>query len=124
MWNALDPNCPTRSLLDRIGDKWTVLILVALERSPLRFGELGRAIGGVTPKVLTAKLRALEQDGLISRQVLDTSPVNVEYKLTELGQSLVSVVFLMKGWAEKNMPAVLSAREAFEQRMKKRIGVA
>lgn len=109
-WNAFDPQCPTRALLDRIGDKWTVLIMVALQGGPMRFGALRRKLGNAAAKVLTSKLRSLEEDGLLVRRVLATSPVSVEYELTPLGQSLHRVIGKLKGWAEQNMPEVLRAR--------------
>jgi DNA-binding HxlR family transcriptional regulator len=109
-WNVFDPTCPTRALLDRIGDKWTVLIVCALGDGPLRFGELKRAIGGPAPKVLTAVLRSLEGDGMVTRTVYATSPVRVEYALTPLGRSLGVVVDGMREWAEKSMDKVARAR--------------
>lgn len=110
-FDVFNPSCPTRKLLDRIGDKWTVLIILALASGPLRFGELKRSIGGPASKVLTAVLRSLEADGLIVRKVFTPSPLRVEYKLTELGQSLFSAVGHMRQWAEQNMGAVANARE-------------
>jgi DNA-binding HxlR family transcriptional regulator len=110
-WNASDPNCPTRLLLDRIADKWTVLIVGALSDGPLRFGEVKRAVGGVAPKVLTGVLRSLERDGMVARQVYPESPIRVEYRLTRLGRSLVVAVVGLRRWAERNMVSVLAARE-------------
>lgn len=89
-WNVFDPECPTRALLDRIGDKWSVLVVCALHDGPLRFGKLKRAIGGPAPKVLTAVLRSLECDEIVTRSVYTASPLRVEYDLTRLGQSLFS----------------------------------
>lgn len=109
-WNVFDPACPTRALLDRIGDKWTVLIVSALCDGPLRFGELKRAVGGPAPKVLTAVLRSLEHDGMLSRRVYTASPLRVEYDLTALGRSLLTAVGHLRVWAEQNMAEVVEAR--------------
>lgn len=114
-WNAFDPLCPTRALLDRIGDKWTVLIMVALQGGAMRFGALRRELGNIAPKVLTSKLRGLEEDGLLVRRVLATSPVSVEYELTAMGQSLHRVIGKLKDWAEQNMAEVLKARALAER---------
>ncbi len=109
-WNVFDPECPTRGLLDRIGDKWTVLVVAALEAGPLHFGQLKRAIGGAAPKVLTSALRSLERDGLLTRRVYTESPLRVEYALTPLGRSLHDVVDDLREWAEHNMAKVAKAR--------------
>ena len=112
-WNVFDPNCPTRTLLDRIGDKWTVLVVAALYESPLHFGQLRRAIGGAAPKVLTSALRSLERDGILTRHVYTASPLRVEYALTPLGRSLHAAVDQLRGWAEHNMTRVAKARAQF-----------
>ncbi len=109
-FDVFDPACPTRGLLDRIGDKWTVLVVSALADGPLRFGEVKRAIGGAAPKVLTSVLRSLEHDGLVSRRVHTASPLRVEYDLTALGRSLLAVVDGLRQWAEQNMAKVAKAR--------------
>ena len=109
-WNVLDPRCPTRALLNRIGDKWTVLVVTVLRDGPLRFGELKRALGGPAAKVLSASLRSLEQDGILTRTVFTGSPLRVEYELTPLGHSLLSVLGQIKAWAEDNMDLVMVAR--------------
>src|SRR5947208_10193234 len=86
--NLFDPQCPTRLLLDRIGDRWTVLVVLLLtQRSPQRFTELRAGIGGVAPKVLTQTLRALERDGILIRTVYAEVPPKVTYELTPLGAS-------------------------------------
>ena len=109
-WNVFDPECPTRTLLDRIGDKWTVLVVSALCDGPLHFGELKRAIGGAAPKVLTAVLRSLERDGILTRRVYTASPLRVAYDLTPLGHSLHAAVDHLRQWAEQNMSKVAKAR--------------
>ena len=110
-YDIFNPDCPTRKLLDRIGDKWTVLIVLALARGTLRFGELKRTVGGPAPKVLTAVLRSLEADGVVNRRVHTRSPLRVEYSLAPLGTSLLEVVSAMQCWAEQNMGRVSAARE-------------
>lgn len=109
-FNVFEPECPTRDLLDRVADKWTVLVISLLGDGPHRFGALRRGVGGISPKVLTEVLRSLERDGLVTRTVLPTSPVQVEYALTPLGRSLVELVRGLADWAEANMRRVLTAR--------------
>ena len=110
--NVLDPNCPSRVVLDRIADKWTGLIVLALADETLRFGELRERIGGVAPKVLTQTLRALERDGLVTRTVYAEVPPRVEYALTKLGRSLREPLEAVQVWAERHVSAVLDARAA------------
>ena len=114
-WNAYDPACPSRQLLDRIGDKWSVLVVGALAAGPHRFGELRRAVGGCAPKVLTAVLRSLERDGLVVRRVHTASPLRVEYRLTALGASLCEAVNMMRRWAEAQMSKVAKARQHYDK---------
>ncbi|RFS85521.1 transcriptional regulator [Actinomadura spongiicola] len=109
--NAFDPNCPTRLVLDRIGDKWSVLVVLSLSDGPRRFTQLRDMIGGVTPKVLTQTLRAMERDGLLTRRVFAEVPPRVEYSLTPLGQSLQTPIGAIAEWAEENVEAVIAARE-------------
>ena len=111
----LDERCPTRQVLGRIGEKWTMLVVTALTDEPvLRFGELRRRVGGVTQKMLTQTLRALERDGLVSRTVYPTVPVTVEYRLTDLGLELAATVQVVRAWAYANMTRVQEARTAFD----------
>jgi DNA-binding HxlR family transcriptional regulator len=112
--DAFDPNCPSRIVLDRIGDKWTVLVVSALSQDVLRFSELRVKLGGVAPKVLTQTLRALERDGLLTRKVYAQVPPKVEYRLTPLGRSLLGPIAAVREWAEANVGAVLAARERAE----------
>lgn len=108
-YNALDPRCPSRFVLTRIGDRWTALIVSLLGQRPYRFGELQRTVEGISQKVLTQTLRSLEKDGLVSRDVLSTRPLAVEYSLTELGRTLVPVVESIVRWAEVHAAEVLEA---------------
>ncbi|MFI6326332.1 winged helix-turn-helix transcriptional regulator [Nonomuraea sp. NPDC050556] len=108
--DAFDPNCPTRLILDRIGDKWSVLVVLSLRKGPLRFTELRNLIGGVTPKVLTQTLRAMATDGLLTRHVYAEVPPRVEYELTPLGLSLYEPIQAVTDWAEANVHKVMEAR--------------
>jgi DNA-binding HxlR family transcriptional regulator len=115
-WNVFDPACHTRQLLDRIADKWTVLVICALaDDGPMRFGALRRRIGNVAPKVMTEVLRSLERDGAVSRTVYTGSPLRVEYRLTPLGKSLYQVVGSLKVWAERQIIRVEDARAAYDK---------
>lgn len=114
---APDPyssRCPSRQLLDRIGDKWTVLVIVVLTPGPLRYGDLARAIEGVSQKMLTQTLRHLERDGLVTRTVHATVPVRVDYELTDLGRSLTGPLAVLTAWATDHLPAIEQAREAYD----------
>jgi DNA-binding HxlR family transcriptional regulator len=115
-WNVYDERCPTRLVLDRIADKWTVLIIGRLASGKLRFGALQREIAGISPKVLTQKLRELERDGVITRRVYASVPPKVEYSLTPLGQTLIGLVSSIKSWAETHIESVLAAQQQFDQR--------
>ncbi|WP_415856050.1 winged helix-turn-helix transcriptional regulator [Sinomonas sp. G460-2] len=110
----MDPECPSRVVLQRIGDKWTPLIVQALKVGPLRFSALRAAVGGITPKVLTQTLRTLERDGLVSRAVFAEVPVRVEYRLTPLGASLLGPLDAIRDWAESHARKILDARSAFD----------
>ena len=111
--NAFDPDCPTRVVLDRIGDKWTVLVIGALAAGPLRFTELRARIGGVASKVLTQTLRAMERDGLLTRTVFAQVPPRVDYALTDLGVSLGGPIAVLTDWAETHVSTILAARDEF-----------
>lgn len=109
--DAFDPECPTRVILDRVGDKWTVLIIEILDDSPKRFGEIRQAIGGITPKVLTSTLRSLVADGLVTRRSFGEVPPRVEYSLTDLGRSLQAPVTALRRWAERNVAELIDNRD-------------
>lgn len=115
-WNPYAAKCPTRQLLDRITDKWVVLVLSLLEDGPKRFSVLRREIDGISQKMLTQTLRALEQDGFLVRRVFPTVPVTVEYELTALGRSLNVALSPMIEWAIANMTRVLKARDSFKRK--------
>src|SRR3990167_6094647 len=97
-------------VLDRIGDKWTVMVVGALSKGPVRFNALMRLIDGVSHRMLTLTLRGLEQDGLVKRTVYPTVPPKVEYQLTEVGRSLIEPLSALTLWAQTNLPAIEAAR--------------
>lgn len=110
--DVLAPDCPSRVILSRIGERWTMFVILALSRAgTLRFTELRARVGEVTPKVLTETLRALEADGLVERRAYADSPPRVEYSLTPLGDSLLEPIAAMREWAERHVPEVLASRE-------------
>ncbi len=113
--DAFESDCPTRLVLDRVGDKWTVLVVSALAAGTLRFTELRHRISGVAPKVLTQTLRALERDGVLRRRVYAEVPPRVEYSLTPLGRSLIEPITSIQHWAEGHVSAVLAAREKYDR---------
>lgn len=115
-FNVLVQGCPSREIMQRLGDKWTPLVLLALAEGPLRFSVLRQRIGTVTPKVLTSTLRTLERDGLILRTVTAQVPVRVDYELSPLGRSLLGPMQAIRLWSEEHVPKVLQAREEFDGR--------
>ena len=112
--DAFDPDCPTRVVLDRIGDKWTVLVIGSLVDGSLRFSELRARIGGVAPKVLTQTLRAMERDGLLTRTVHAQVPPRVDYELTPLGASLTGPIATLTDWAETHLTQILGSRDSYD----------
>ncbi|MFF2546695.1 winged helix-turn-helix transcriptional regulator [Kitasatospora sp. NPDC058063] len=113
-YDAYLAECPARQLLDRIGDKWASLVVNALADGPLRYSGLRRRLAGVSEKMLTQTLRALERDGLVGRTVTAGVPARVDYALTALGRDLLPLVRQIKAWAECHMPQVLAARAAYD----------
>lgn len=122
-YNAFLAACPSRRLLDRLSDKWVVLVLCALggdgpdgtgTASPLRYSELARLIAGVSQKMLTQTLRSLERDGLLTRSVTPTVPVTVEYALTGLGLSLHQTTRQLRAWAQDHIDLVQGSRERYD----------
>lgn len=116
--NRLDPDltarCPIRDVLDRIGDKWSVLVLSHLEHGPKRFGVLRREISDISQRKLTGTLRHLQRDGFISRTVYPTVPPSVEYALTDLGRSLLRPLDQLVAWTASNHADVKRARALFD----------
>jgi len=109
-------NCPVRTVIDHIGGKWSTLLLLALAEKPYRFGELRRLVPDISQRMLTQTLRDLERDGYVLRTVFPTKPPSVEYRLTDLGQSLFKALCGLLEWAEANYLAVREARQSFDAR--------
>lgn len=108
-------NCPTRQVLDLIGDRWTVLIIGLLEERPKRFSELLHAIDGISQKMLTQTLRSLERDGLVTRTVYAEVPPRVEYALTPLGETLIEPITAIRLWAETHIDEVTAAQALYDE---------
>ncbi|MEA5460460.1 helix-turn-helix domain-containing protein [Arcicella sp. LKC2W] len=111
-WNA--KNCPVRNVLDRFGDKWSILVIMILgERERMRFNELNKEIQDISQKMLTVTLRSLEADGLVKRTVYPEVPPRVEYEITDLGRSLVPYINSLAAWANVNIKEIQASREKF-----------
>ena len=104
-------DCPARTTLDLVAGTWPVIAVVALGRGPARYSELQDRIGGISKKMLTQTLRKLEANGLVERRVLATAPPGVEYRLTELGHSLLEPLSSLSRWAEEHTGALLEAQD-------------
>lgn len=113
-WDPYRPDCPSRRLLDRIGDRWTVLIVNALDQGPQRFSALAAAVGGISQKMLTQTLRSLERDGFVTRTAYPEIPPRVEYELTPLGRSLHEPLRALEDWALANMDSVWANQQAYD----------
>ncbi len=116
-WNAaagLAGPCPVRDVLDKIGDKWSMLLVMTLASGPKRFNQLHREVPDISQKMLTQTLRDLQRDGLVARQVFDTKPPSVEYRLTELGQSLIVPMGYLIEWASQSIGSISAARSEFD----------
>jgi DNA-binding HxlR family transcriptional regulator len=111
---ALTEACPVRDVLDRIGDKWSVLLVQNLSEGPLRFGALRRQISDISQRMLTETLRHLQRDGLISRKVYPTVPPSVEYALTDLGRSLLVPLEQLVAWSAQHHEVVKLSRKQFD----------
>jgi len=112
--NPYAADCPTRRALDRIGDKWSVLIVGLLAQRTHRFAELRRSIEGISQKMLTQTLRSLERDGLLTRTIYHEVPPRVEYSLTPLGRTLVEPIQAVVAWAETHITQVEAAQRKYE----------
>lgn len=117
MPDSADEGCPLRDILDRVGDKWSVLVVVLLGDGTRRFSDLRRSVEGISQRMLTHTLRQLERDGLISRTVYPTVPLRVEYTLTPLGQTLLEPLAALAQWAGEHRESVLSARAVYDSRV-------
>ena len=113
--NAYSLNCPTRLVLDRIADKWAVLLLGVLVERPARFNQLRRKIEGLSQKMLSQALKSLERDGLVHRHAIATVPVTVEYSITPLGRTLAASVDSLRLWAEAHIAEVQKAQKRYDK---------
>src|SRR5438874_951697 len=117
----LDSDCRgVASILARVGDKWSVFVIMLLGDGPRRFNELKRTIGGISQRMLTLTLRGLERDGLVTRTVFPTIPPRVDYELTDLGRGLAQPVQALGQWAFAHLPEIEGARTNFDARNEKR----
>lgn len=118
MCSNYDPGkCPTVSeMLSRLGDKWSVLVIMVLRNGPQRFSDIKRTVVGVSQRMLTLTLRALERDGMVRRTVYASVPPRVEYELTELGQSFSEPIQALGGWVFDNYSQIHAARAVFDAR--------
>jgi DNA-binding HxlR family transcriptional regulator len=110
-----DQACTVRQVLDRVGGKWSIGILVAASKGPVRFTELERSVEGISRRMLTLTLRQLERDGLLVRTVYPTVPPKVEYRATEIALELYDSLVMLTTWAERHRATIAAAREAYDQ---------
>ncbi|MFL6120374.1 winged helix-turn-helix transcriptional regulator [Actinophytocola sp.] len=109
--------CPVQEVLERVAGKWSILIMVAAARGPIRFTELERAIPSVSRRMLTLTLRNLERDGLMTRTVFPTVPPKVEYELTPIARELYAALLTLTDWAEHHRGSIIAARAAYDARV-------
>lgn len=109
-------NCPIRNVLDRIGDKWSLLILLLLQDTPCRFNQIRRTLGDISQRVLTQRLRDLAREGYLTRHVYPESPPRVEYALTELGRSLLGALGPLVDWSAQAHGRIKQCRSAYDLR--------
>lgn len=110
---SVPPDCPVRMVLDRISDRWSLLVMIVLSKGTFRFGELSKYIPDISTRMLSQTLRRLEQDGLITRKAYATIPPKVEYRISALGQSFFESIQGMVAWAETNKAVILAARSNY-----------
>ncbi|KPM53407.1 HxlR family transcriptional regulator [Frankia sp. R43] len=110
-----DDDCGIRDVLDRIGDKWSVLVVVELSKGVRRFRELQRAIPGISQRMLTLTTRRLCRDGIVHRTVYATVPAQVDYRLTPVGESLVAAIFALADWSREHRDAIAAARRSWDE---------
>lgn len=115
-YNVFQQHCPARLFFEKIADKWVLLILNVLEEETQHFNLLKKNIQGISPKVLSQKLKMLERDGFIERKIQNTSPIRVDYSLTSLGQNVAAMAFQLKEWAETNIEQVLAAQITYDEK--------
>lgn len=110
-----DDDCGIRDVLDRLGDRWTVLVLVELSKGKRRFRELERAIPGISQRMLTLTTKRLCRDGLVERTAYPTTPPQTDYRLTPMGRSLADMVFALADWSRDHKNAIAAARNGWDQ---------
>ena len=108
--------CASRTVLEVIANKWTNLVVCALRDGPMRFGQLRRQLEGITQKMLTQTLRALERDGLVTRTLYPTIPPRVDYELTDLGRDAAGLFDSLIVWAEQHVAEITTARHRYDER--------
>jgi DNA-binding HxlR family transcriptional regulator len=113
-------HCPARMVLDRLADKWSLLIIGRLRKGTVRFNQIRREVEGISQKVLSQTLKKLERDGLVLRQAYPTVPVTVEYSLSGLGMTLSDTIESLSCWAESNIDAVLAAQRQYDDLLPRR----
>lgn len=118
-FDPYDPNCPSRQLVDRIGDRWTILVIGALSAGPARHKDLAARVAGISPRMLSLTLKALERDGLVTREAFPEVPPRVVYTLTESGRTLRPLLLGLEHWARNNMRDVAHAREQYDRQTDK-----
>ncbi|MEA3644735.1 helix-turn-helix domain-containing protein [Acinetobacter baumannii] len=116
-YNIFQQHCPALLFFEKIADKWVLLILNILEHETQHFNLLKKNIEGISPKVLSQKLKMLERDGFIERKIQDTSPIRVDYSLTPLGQNVAAMAYQLKEWAETNIEQVLAAQMTYDEKV-------
>lgn len=116
-YNIFQQHCPARLFFEKIADKWVLLILNILEHETQHFNLLKKNIEGISPKILSQKLKMLERDGFIERKIQDTSPIRVDYSLTPLGQNVAAMAYQLKEWAETNIEQVLAAQMTYDEKV-------
>jgi DNA-binding HxlR family transcriptional regulator len=115
-WDAREGCEVRRHILNRIADKWSLLVIALLEKRKLRFTELKKSITGISQRMLTTTLRQLERDGIVARQVFPVVPPRVEYALTPLGCTLLETIQALVSWTERNQQEIMTARERYDTR--------
>ncbi|WP_433847208.1 winged helix-turn-helix transcriptional regulator [Acinetobacter proteolyticus] len=113
-YDIYQQHCPARLFFEKIADKWVLLIINVLARETQHFNLLKKNIQGISPKVLSQKLKMLERDGFIERQVQNTAPIRVDYSLTTLGLEVAEMAYQLKDWAESNIEQVIYAQQRFD----------
>lgn len=113
-YDIYQQHCPARLFFEKIADKWVLMIINVLARDTQHFNLLKKNIQGISPKVLSQKLKMLERDGFIQRQVQNTAPIRVDYSLTPLGLEVAEMAYQLKDWAESNIEHVIFAQQRFD----------